>query len=42
VRHSQADISKAGKLLGYEPTHRIDAGLKQAMDWYVEHLVPAA
>jgi UDP-N-acetylglucosamine 4-epimerase len=42
VRHSQADISKAGKLLGYEPTHRIDAGLKQAMDWYVEHLAPAA
>lgn len=40
VRHSQADISKAGKLLGYEPTHRIDAGLKQAMDWYVAHLAP--
>ena len=42
VRHSQADISKAGRLLGYEPSHRIDAGLKQAMDWYVEHLVPVA
>ena len=42
VRHSQADISKATKLLGFEPSHRIDAGLKQAMDWYVEHLVPAA
>lgn len=40
VRHSQADISKAAKLLGYEPTHRIDAGLKQAMDWYVNHLAP--
>lgn len=39
VRHSQADISKAGKLLGFEPTHRIDAGLKQAMDWYVDNLV---
>jgi UDP-N-acetylglucosamine/UDP-N-acetylgalactosamine 4-epimerase len=35
VRHSQADISKAGSLLGYEPTHRIDAGLREAMDWYV-------
>jgi UDP-N-acetylglucosamine 4-epimerase len=41
VRHSQADISKAANLLGYEPTHRIDAGLKQAMDWYVNHLAPA-
>lgn len=38
VRHSQADISKAHKLLGYEPTHRISQGLKQAMDWYVLHL----
>lgn len=42
VRHSQADISKAGKLLGFEPTHRIDAGLKQALDWYIKHLVPTA
>ncbi|PWB59895.1 MAG: Vi polysaccharide biosynthesis UDP-N-acetylglucosaminuronic acid C-4 epimerase TviC [Nitrosomonadales bacterium] len=40
VRHSQADISKARKLLGFEPTHRIDEGLKQAMDWYVAHLAP--
>jgi UDP-N-acetylglucosamine 4-epimerase len=38
VRHSQADISKANTLLGYQPTHRIDDGLKQAMDWYVRNL----
>jgi UDP-N-acetylglucosamine 4-epimerase len=38
VRHSQADISKARSLLGYEPTHRIGEGLAQAMDWYVEHV----
>ena len=38
VRHSQADISKAERLLGFEPTHRIDAGLKQAMEWYKKHL----
>ena len=38
VRHSQADISKATALLGYEPTHRIGDGLKQAMDWYVRDL----
>jgi UDP-N-acetylglucosamine 4-epimerase len=38
VRHSQADISKAEKLLGFQPTHRINEGLKQAMDWYVANL----
>lgn len=38
VRHSQADIAKARALLGYEPTHRIEQGLRQAMDWYVLHL----
>jgi UDP-N-acetylglucosamine/UDP-N-acetylgalactosamine 4-epimerase len=38
VRHSQADISKAGKMLGFEPTHRINDGLKQALDWYVTQL----
>lgn len=36
VRHSQADISKAEKLLGYKPTHKIDAGLEEAMSWYVD------
>jgi len=40
VRHSQADISKARELLGFEPTHRIGAGLQEAMDWYVRHLAP--
>lgn len=40
VRHSQADISKARQLLGFEPTHKIGEGLKQAMDWYVAHLAP--
>jgi UDP-N-acetylglucosamine 4-epimerase len=38
VRHSQADISKAQTLLGYAPTHRINEGMKQAMDWYVDSL----
>jgi UDP-N-acetylglucosamine 4-epimerase len=40
VRHSQADITKARELLGFEPTHRIGEGLKEAMDWYVRHLAP--
>ncbi|MGG7055334.1 NAD-dependent epimerase/dehydratase family protein [Nitrosomonas sp. ANs5] len=38
VRHSQADIGKAHELLGYVPTHRIDQGLKQSMDWYLQNL----
>jgi UDP-N-acetylglucosamine 4-epimerase len=35
VRHSQADVSKANKLLGYRPTHRLAEGLVEACDWYV-------
>jgi len=38
VRHSLADIGKAQRLLGYAPSHRIDQGLDEAMDWYVESL----
>ncbi len=38
VRHSQADISKAKRLLGFEPSHAINAGLKNAMDWYTANL----
>lgn len=36
VRHSQADISKAQRLLGYQPTHTILQGLQTAMPWYLE------
>lgn len=35
VRHSQADISKAIKLLGFQPTHRINEGLAESINWYV-------
>jgi UDP-N-acetylglucosamine/UDP-N-acetyl-alpha-D-glucosaminouronate 4-epimerase len=41
VRHSHADISKAGKLLGYEPTYGIGNGLDEALQWYVNNLSPA-
>jgi UDP-N-acetylglucosamine/UDP-N-acetylgalactosamine 4-epimerase len=41
VRHSQADISKAQSLLAYQPTHVIDEGLEEAMDWYVADLKKA-
>jgi UDP-N-acetylglucosamine 4-epimerase len=39
VRHSEADISKARRLLGFRPSHRIHEGLKTALDWYLKNLV---
>lgn len=38
VRHSEADISKAARLLGYEPTHSLAEGLAEALPWYRSHL----
>lgn len=38
VRHSLADISKAARLLGYQPSHSARDGLNEALAWYVEHL----
>lgn len=38
VRHSQADISKARTLLGYEPMHNIVQGLEVSMPWYTQFL----
>jgi UDP-N-acetylglucosamine 4-epimerase len=35
VRHSQADISKATRLLGYIPSYDVQAGLDEALSWYV-------
>jgi UDP-N-acetylglucosamine 4-epimerase len=35
VRHSLADISKARRLLGYEPTHSIQQGIAEALPWYI-------
>jgi len=35
VRHSQADISKAKKALGYQPRFNILKGIDKAMPWYV-------
>ena len=35
VRHSQADIAKAARLLGYAPTHRLNDGVRVAMPWYL-------
>jgi UDP-N-acetylglucosamine 4-epimerase len=34
VRHSQADIAKARRLLGYDPVHDVRSGLREALPWY--------
>ena len=36
VRHSQADIGKARRLLGYRPSHDIATGLEAALPYYIE------
>ncbi|WP_284459882.1 SDR family oxidoreductase [Chryseobacterium sp.] len=38
IPHSLASVEKAEKLLGYQPTHTIDKGLKEAISWYWENL----
>jgi UDP-N-acetylglucosamine 4-epimerase len=35
VLHSLADINKAKKYLGYEPSHRLIDGIKESMAWYL-------
>ncbi len=39
VRHSLANITKARALLGYSPTHTVQKGLAEALDWYRHNLV---
>lgn len=38
IKHSNADISKAQRLLGYNPAYDFARGIKLAIDWYKENL----
>jgi len=38
IKHSNADISKARRLLGYDPDYNFEDGIRLAMDWYKENL----
>jgi len=38
VRHSEADVSKARRELGYSPTHSVAQGIAEALPWYVENV----
>lgn len=39
IPHSLASIEKAQKLLGYNPTHSLESGLKEAIEWYIKNLI---
>ncbi len=34
VRDSQADLTLAGKILGYEPNVDVREGLRRTLEWY--------
>lgn len=38
IKHSNADISKAKELLGYNPDYSFQDGIKLAIEWYKENL----
>lgn len=38
IKHSNADISKARRLLGYDPDWSFDRGIKAAIAWYKQNL----
>ncbi len=38
IKHSNADISKARKMLGYDPEWSFERGIKAAIEWYKENL----
>lgn len=38
IRHSNANIQKAKELLGYEPTHTLELGLEESLNWYINDI----
>ena len=38
IKHSNADISKARRLLGYDPDYSFYDGIKLCVEWYKENL----
>ena len=37
IRHTEADVGKAERLLGYQPSHSLEQGLAEAMAWFVNN-----
>lgn len=42
IIHSAADISKARRVLGFEPQVSVDAGLEETVRWYAAQALPGA
>ena len=38
IKHSNADISKARRLLGYDPQWDFQRGIAAAIEWYTQNL----
>jgi UDP-N-acetylglucosamine 4-epimerase len=39
IKHSNADITKAREMLGYDPDWSFERGIRAAIEWYKENLV---
>ncbi len=39
IKHSNADISKAKEMLGYDPSWSFERGIEAAIEWYKENLL---
>lgn len=38
IPHSLASVDKAKERLGYKPSHKIEEGIKETLDWYLRNL----
>jgi len=38
IRHSNANINKAKEIIGYKPTHTLDDGLVESIEWYINDI----
>ena len=38
IRHSNASIDKAKNLIGYNPTHTLEEGLIESIEWYINDI----
>jgi len=39
IRHSNANIDSAKEFLGYEPTHTLEQGLQESIEWYIDDIL---
>ncbi|MEA2017433.1 MAG: SDR family oxidoreductase [Campylobacterota bacterium] len=39
IRHSNANIDSAKEFLGYEPTHTLEEGLTESIEWYINDIM---